>query len=517
MKKDQVDQPSETNKKLTWSNVLIVIMLFIHAATMAIVSILMGVVIDAATNKTMDKFVLYIGISVALVIIGFLAQTWGYRLIYTNSGKKLLAVKNKLLKKDLVKDGWKNVDYSTNLDIVYANRYVAIFMSIDMVITLILSMFTLFSIDWRAVIIGVIGAMIPLLSPLLTQKRIRQNADNFAKKSQLFQRFTYEHLNIKDEINRYNVEDRVIDKYKDKSVVQEQARFKLENLMYFAQIFSSALGTVSVLAVLLLAGLMVFSGALSVGMMISVMQLTSSLVAPVIQLSNTKAIYESSRPIFNSFHFDQEYEFKAPEKLPNGDLEVKDIHFAYDEGPELFDGFTKTFEQGKKYLIRGESGRGKSTLAGIIAGEIEPDQGGVYFSGTKMNRENIKNRNIGYQNQANKIFTGTVFENINFYRGYDRDTIQAMRDSVHLKPGIDKTVELNHGLSGGEKTLVAVSRALMESRDVMIFDEPTTGLNDELSEMITKRILNLPSTVIMISHISDDEFSSQFDEVITLK
>lgn len=475
-----------------------------------------GGVIDAATNKTMDKFVLYIGISIALVIIGFLAQTWGYRLIYTNSGKKLLAVKNKLLKKDLVKDGWKSVDYSTNLDIVYANRYVAIFISIDMVITLILSMFTLFSIDWRAVIIGVIGAMIPTLSPLLTQKRIHQNADNFAKKSQLFQRFTYEHLNIKDEISRYSVEARVFDKYKDKSVIQEQARFKLENLMYFAQIFSSALGTVSVLAVLLLAGLMVFSGALSVGMLISVMQLTSGLVAPVIQLSNTKAIYESSRPIFNSFHFDQDYEFKEPEKLPDGNLEVKNIHFAYGDGPELFNGFTQTFEQGKKYLIRGESGRGKTTLAGIIAGEIEPDEGGVYFNGNTMDRDNIKNQNIGYQSQANKLFTGTVFENIDFYRGYDRDTVGAMRESMHLKPEINKTIDLNSGLSGGEKTLVAVSRVLMEVRDVMIFDEPTTGMNNELSEMITKKILDLPSTVIMISHISDDEFASQFDEVITL-
>ncbi|MCI5775566.1 MAG: ATP-binding cassette domain-containing protein, partial [Aerococcus sp.] len=145
-----------------------------------------------------------------------------------------------------------------------------------------------------------------------------------------------------------------------------------------------------------------------------------------------------------------------------------------------------------------------------------PDEGGVYFNGNTMDRDNIKNQNIGYQSQANKLFTGTVFENIDFYRGYDRDTVEAMRESMHLKPEINKTIDLNSGLSGGEKTLVAVSRVLMEVRDVMIFDEPTTGMNNELSEMITKKILDLPSTVIMISHISDDEFASQFDEVITL-
>lgn len=127
----------------------------------------------------------------------------------------------------------------------------------------------------------------------------------YAAKSQIFQRFSFDHLNIKDEINRYNVEDEVYEKYRDHSVVQENARFKFQNILYFAAILSSSLGTLAILMVLLFAGILVSRGVLTVGMIVSVMQLTSSLVAPIVQLSNIKSTYESSRPIFNSFKFDE--------------------------------------------------------------------------------------------------------------------------------------------------------------------------------------------------------------------
>lgn len=502
--------------KVIMSNAVIVLMLMVHAFIMSIISLLMGMAIDSAEKGLIDKFFMFILISLILVVVRFLAQTLAYRLIFRICCDKLLEVKDKLFRKDLIKDGWKNVDYSTNLEIIYANRYFTIYTSIDNVITLFFAIFTLFSIDWRAVIIGVLGALIPILSPILTQGKIRKNSLDYAAKSQIFQRFSFDHLNIKDEINRYNVEDEVYDKYRKHSAVQENARFKFENILYFATILSSGLGTLSILIVLLFAGILVSRGILTVGMIVSVMQLTSSLVAPIVQLSNIKSTYESSRPIFDSFKFDEEYEFKDPVKLEDGDLELKDIHFSYPDGEELFDGFSKKFEKGKKYLIQGQSGRGKSTLASIIAGELKPSEGAIYFNGQDIYNKDIKSSNIGYQNQVNKIFTGSLFDNIDFYRSYDPQDVKNMHDNVNLKPALDKIVEPNFGLSGGEKTLVALSRALLEVRDVMIFDEPTTGLNDELSEAITEKILSLPSTVIVISHISDINFSNKFDEVITL-
>ncbi|CAM4067932.1 thiol reductant ABC exporter subunit CydD [Saccharibacillus endophyticus] len=246
---------------------------------------------------------------------------------------------------------------------------------------------------------------------------------------------------------------------------------------------------------------------------------------------------DASSPLNASVHAERSADAQAPTdiKLPQSNvvslsagrsaktslsaappvIELHELGFDYGADTFVLNAGSLTIHPGKQIAIVGKSGSGKTTLLHLIAGLLPPSSGKVTVNGQSLAAgagEDEWFRQVSYITQHPHIFSGTFAENIAI--GADRDV--SREEIVHaaesaglaalaaeLEQGYDTLVgEGGRGLSGGEKQRLALARAFLKRPTVLLFDEPTTGL-DLHTERILLRAMNELSrkaTVITIAH-----------------
>jgi len=201
-------------------------------------------------------------------------------------------------------------------------------------------------------------------------------------------------------------------------------------------------------------------------------------------------------------------------------LELKDVVKFYADKPVL-NGVSFRLFRGETKIIIGASGSGKSTILKLIMGLDKPDEGQIFVEGrdiTGLKEQELVSvrQKIGMVFQESALFDSlTVRENVG-YRLYelndDEDEIEKkVRESlgfVGLEDAIDK---LPSELSGGMKRRVALARALISEPEIMLYDEPTAGLDPITSKRINELIIALRDirsvTGVFVTHRMRDAFT----------
>jgi phospholipid/cholesterol/gamma-HCH transport system ATP-binding protein len=202
-------------------------------------------------------------------------------------------------------------------------------------------------------------------------------------------------------------------------------------------------------------------------------------------------------------------------------LELKDVVKYYSGDKPVLNGVSFRMFRGETRIIIGASGSGKSTILKLIMGLDKPDEGQIFVEGkdiTGMSEEDLADvrQKIGMVFQESALFDSlTVRENV-AYRlyemGADEDEIdKKVRESlgfVGLEEAIDK---MPSELSGGMKRRVALARALISEPQIMLYDEPTAGLDPITSKKINELIIALRDikdvTGVFVTHRMRDAFT----------
>lgn len=181
----------------------------------------------------------------------------------------------------------------------------------------------------------------------------------------------------------------------------------------------------------------------------------------------------------------------------------------------VLDGVSLDLQEGQTTVIIGESGSGKSVLLNHIVSLIKPDAGEVYFKGQRIDtlpdRDLAKIRpQFGYLFQLSALFDSmTVAQNIAFplleHTRKSRDEIDRIVRKKLAMVGLDGVQnKWPAELSGGQKKRVALARAIALDPQVILYDEPTTGLDpprsDEINELIVKLKRELAVTGVVVTH-----------------
>jgi ABC-type multidrug transport system ATPase subunit len=206
-------------------------------------------------------------------------------------------------------------------------------------------------------------------------------------------------------------------------------------------------------------------------------------------------------------------------------LELHNVKKAFG-AHKVLDGINLEIKAGESVAIVGPSGSGKSTLFKILLGYFSPDAGKILFRGKNIvDDPHLLRRHVGYTTQGDSFYHSlTVRENMRYYaRLYrvrlsstDLQThIDELLRKVDLFPARDVIVET---LSGGMRRRLNVAISLVHSPEILIMDEPTTGLDPVLVDRFWGLVASVKKegkTIVFTSHLFDEVIANA-DRVIII-
>jgi phospholipid/cholesterol/gamma-HCH transport system ATP-binding protein len=215
---------------------------------------------------------------------------------------------------------------------------------------------------------------------------------------------------------------------------------------------------------------------------------------------------QSEEPILNGDAIEEELEptdledaVDEPDRIVPA-IEFRDVHLSFDD-KKILDGISFTVRRGETKIILGRSGGGKSTTIRLILGLIKPDSGKILIDGeditdfTEIEMMSVRKK-IGMVFQEGALFDSlSVYDNVAYRlheQGIAEDEVEKevrrMLQFVDLEDAIDK---MPAELSGGMRRRVGVARALVGDPQIVLFDEPTAGLDPPTARTICELAIKL--------------------------
>ena len=192
-------------------------------------------------------------------------------------------------------------------------------------------------------------------------------------------------------------------------------------------------------------------------------------------------------------------------------VKLEDVSFSYEDGTKVIDDLSFDFKPGSCTAILGETGAGKTTLVRMILALMKPQDGKVLIYNKREEKplSPLMRCNFVYVPQGNTMLSGTIRDNLLLGKlnATDEELVEALKTScadfvLDLPEGLDTVCsESGGGLSEGQAQRIAIARALLRDRSIMLFDEATSALDPETERKLLKNILEKhDKTVIFITH-----------------
>jgi len=197
----------------------------------------------------------------------------------------------------------------------------------------------------------------------------------------------------------------------------------------------------------------------------------------------------------------------------SGNIELKNVNFAYDGENNVLENISLSFEKGKTTAIVGKSGSGKTTILNILSKLYEVSDGEILLDGININtlNENAIRKNIGEISQSPYIFNSTIKQNLLFAKpdATDEEIINVLKnaqvyeDIKKMPNGIDTEIGENGvKVSGGQKQRIAIARLLLKNPKVIVFDEATSALDNNSQKKFVDLLESYKKdkTIIIVAH-----------------
>lgn len=273
----------------------------------------------------------------------------------------------------------------------------------------------------------------------------------------------------------------------------------------------------------IIGGLLIINSQLTLGSLIAFSQLLVRISYPIYASSDLLAKFISGKKTIETLSS----EFQVVDENLNTLEHIEVIsfdNFRFKNNSEAIP-FNGQFYKNKKYLLKGKSGTGKTTLLKAILREYNDYTGTVKINGIDVKRikESSIFDNVAYVPQHPHMFNAKLRDNLTLF---SEDVLEeelfetlkfvelskwANRESLELMLSND-TIKL----SGGEAKRVALARAVLMKTDILFLDEFSSGIDLETLSKIENRLLQTSKLIIYITHVDTDRINQQFDEIIDL-
>ena len=260
---------------------------------------------------------------------------------------------------------------------------------------------------------------------------------------------------------------------------------------------------------------------LTVGQLLGIAQASNMVIMPIVNYANLRNMIQSSIPVLqnlldNSICSEENEPIVFDEQIHH----IKIKHLSYSYGVrQILDLNDLTIDQGKKYLVIGKSGDGKSTFLDILTKQKKAD--GIYVNNKDLKDVQFSTyaEKFSYVNQNNDLLPFSFEQNITLGRKMSKYSLKDLVTIFNLESIFDKerdNLDFEHlNLSGGEKQRICLARAMYRNKKWLFLDEAFSAIDKTNSDRIHQFILSNPDlTVLSIEHKVTKETVSLYDKVL---
>lgn len=260
---------------------------------------------------------------------------------------------------------------------------------------------------------------------------------------------------------------------------------------------------------------------LTVGQLLGIAQASNMVIMPIVNYANLRNMIQSSKPVLQKLLDDSICsEEKEPIIFDEQIHDIKIKHLSYSYGVrQILDLNNLVINQGKKYLVIGKSGDGKSTFLDILTKQKKAD--GIYVNDKDLKDVQFSTYvdKFSYVNQNNDLLPFSFEQNITLGRKMSKYSLKDLVTIFNLESMFDKerdNLDFEHlNLSGGEKQRICLARAMYRNKKWLFLDEAFSAIDKTNSDRIHQFILSDPYlTVLSIEHKVTKETVSLYDKVL---
>lgn len=263
---------------------------------------------------------------------------------------------------------------------------------------------------------------------------------------------------------------------------------------------------------------------LTVGQLLGIAQASNMVIMPIVNYANLRNMIQSSKPVLqklldNSICSEEKEPIIFDEQIH--DIKIKHLSYSYGVR-QILDLNNLVIDQGKKYLVIGKSGDGKSTFLDILTKQKKAD--GIYVNDKDLKDVQFSTyaEKFSFVNQNNDLLPFSFEQNITLGRKMSKYSLKELVTIFNLESIFDKerdNLDFEHlNLSGGEKQRICLARAMYRNKKWLFLDEAFSAIDKTNSDRIHQFILSNPDlTVLSIEHKVTKETVSLYDKVLLFK
>lgn len=387
----------------------------------------------------------------------------------------------------------------------------------------------LFILNWRMTILVLLFIPIKYVVMKKFAKQRKKVMDDFINDSQKYARWFGDTIGGVREVKLFGILN-----YKHAEFSQKQSKVverqkKLNILSQWNNIIDTTLVQILVTVIYIIGANLVFKFQLSVGSVFAFITYSAYVTGPISAILNIgyllSGIIPSTKRYYEFMNLQEETDKGKLIKPEFGNLKLEEVFFSYETDKPILTDVNIEIPKGSKTVLIGKNGSGKSTIINLLTRMYEPTAGQIKLKGVnifEITLESYRNM-ISVVSQQIYLFNDTIRNNICIYKKVSDEVIEtACKDSGledFLKEvSLDYVVGQNGAmLSGGQKQKIALARALVHDKPIIIFDEVTSN-TDVYSEHQINGLLHTrlkEKTVIIITH--KQEMLQDVDQIVMLK
>lgn len=442
------------------------------------------------------------------------------------------------------------LDTSNISDIASSGEYISLFTNditiletrfYNQIISLISGIFSLFILGTSFIILNsklavaiIMFGAISMLVPVAFSKSLNEKNLFYSNSISKFTQKMKEYMVAYPTIKNYSIEQVIIEKFDAINQETEDTKFNAEFLLTLANNAGQLLAWFMQFIGVGFGVILVIKGEIMVGTVIAAQSFASDLASPlqniIININSIRSVKEIVKK-FNHLSKAEE-KCKINNNISNNESEIlnKLVQNKYDivfddllleiMGKIIINHFTFTFQSGKKYLIVGLNGSGKSSLFKALKKWFSGCKGRIFINDIDIsNLENNQISNIiSYLNENVSLFSGSIKENISLFRDKNPEVFAKAISDAQVKLDLNRQINSEgNNISSGEQRRIEIARSLLEHVKVLIFDEVVSTLDIETAYEIEKLALNFnDKTVIFISHNFSGKLIRKYDEILVM-